>query len=292
MKIFFSNYKLIRKNDQHVQLGSLIKLIDNDGNWGVADICPWPHLGDLKLDDQIYKKGPLYQRAYFLANKDLLARKNHQKLVDDTAIENNFLVTDYKNLVLENETLKIKANDQIDLLLAYLNKTNQSVIRLDFNSKLTPDQFSKLVLLLPKNIEYIEDPTTWNSVLWKTWNQQIPLAFDFVDADPFSNLDSWTYLIIKPSRQDAEQLINKCLQHKKSFTLTSAMDHPVGFAHGLHYAQKYAQNISGFSTLDLYEDNEFNSYFQSEKNKVSMKNNSDFGIGMTAALEKLTWTSA
>ena len=113
-----------------------------------------------------------------------------------------------------------------------------------------------------------------------------------MDADPFVDLDAWTYLIIKPSRQDADLLINTCLQHKKSFTLTSAMDHPVGFTHGLHYAQKYAQNISGFSTLDLYEENEFNFYFVNEKNKVCMKNSSDFGIGMTTALEKLDWISA
>ncbi len=293
MKTLFSKYQLVRKSDQISQLGALIKLIDNENNWGVADICPWPHLGDLDLVSEISKKGPLYQRAEILAHKDLQARKSRQKLISETAIQNNILITDYQRTEatenLENETVKIKADHQFELLLPLLNKLNSSTLRLDFNSKLRAEQFSKLIPMLPKNIEYIEDPCVWDLSLWKNWNQYVPLAVDFATDDPFLHLDAWTYLIIKPSRQDADVLIQKCLQHKKFFTLTSAMDHPVGFAHGFHYAQRYAQNLSGFSTLDLYEENEFSHYFTSEKNKVSPNVNADYGIGMSAALNKLHW---
>lgn len=293
MKTLFSRYELVRKSDQKSQLGALIKLVDRENNWGVADICPWPHLGDLDLASEISKKGPLYQRAEILAYKDLQARKSGQKLIDETAVQNNVLITNYKKTEftknLENETLKIKADSQFELLLPFLNKMISSTLRLDFNSGLSADQFSKLMPMLPKNIEYIEDPCVWDLNLWKNWNRLVPLAIDFATDDPFLYLESWTYLIIKPSRQDADELIQKCMQHKKFFTLTSAMDHPVGFVHGFHYAQRYAQNLSGFATVDLYEENEFSPYFKSEKNKVSVNVNAEYGIGMSAALDKLLW---
>ncbi len=289
MKTLFSKYQLRRKSDQYLQSGALLKIIDADKNWGVSDICPWPHLGDLNLEQQISKKGPLYRRAEVLAHIDLQARKSRQKLIDETVVENNFLVTDLNKNSFEKGTLKIKADSQFELLLNFLNDHQAPKMRIDFNCRLNSQQFSELIPQLPKNIEYIEDPTLWNYQNWKIWNQRVPLAVDFADVPPFDYLDAWSHLIIKPSRQDADFLIKMCQQHKKNFTLTSAMDHPVGVAHGLRYAQKHAQNLSGFSTLDLYEENEFNAYFICDKNKLSFKKNNDFGIGMTAALEQLKW---
>lgn len=295
MKTLFSKYQLVRKSDRKAQLGSLIKLIDEENNWGVADICPWPHLGDQDLTAEISKKGPLHQRAEFLAHKDLQARKNSQRLIDDTSVQNNMLITNYKKTEvfdnLNHQTVKIKADDQFEVLLPFLKRLNLSTLRLDFNSGLNAEQFSKLIPMLPKNIEYIEDPCAWDNSLWRSWNRQVPLAVDFTNADPFLHLDTWTYLIIKPSRQDADELMRKCRQHKKLYTLTSAMDHPVGFAHGFHYAQKYAHNLSGFSTVDLYEENEFSHFFSLEKNNVSMNLNAEFGIGMSAVLNKLKWVA-
>ena len=157
------------------------------------------------------------------------------------------------------------------------------------NRKLSHSQFSELILQLPKNVEYVEDPTLWSEELWSQWNQTIPLAFDFADADPFMFPNAWSYLIIKPSRQDADSLVKACIALNKKFTLTSAMDHPVGFSHGMHYAQKYQSGCSGFSTLDMYEKTDFNSYFQVTSNKVRRTAASGFGIGMTATLNAQEW---
>src|SRR5207244_902270 len=100
-----------------------------------------------------------------------------------------------------------------------------------------------------------------------------------------------SYLIIKPSRQSAKNLMQKCQQMKKKFTLTSAMDHPVGLAHGLRYAQKYAIGLSGFLTLDLYKETDFSPYFKTENNRINFSQIAldDFGIGMTSALNNLSW---
>lgn len=292
MKTFLSRYQLIRKRDQSVQHGSLLKLVDIAGQWGVSDICPWPHLGDLQLDLEILKQGPLYQRAYDLALMDFKARKDQKKLISNKPVKINVLVTDFNNIPDPAVVLKIKADHRTDALLDYLGKMNDQQIRLDFNSSLSFEKFEKLILSLPKRIEYVEDPTPWDNNLWQQWNQKIPLAVDFATDSPFEFVTAWTYLIIKPSRQDADTLIQKCLALNKKFTLTSAMDHPVGFAHGLRYAQEYSDNVSGFSTLDLYEKTDFHSYFETASTTIMMKPSDDFGIGMTAALKNLNWTEA
>ena len=233
MKIFFSRYQLLRKRDGSVQYGSLLKLVDDNGHWGVSDICPWPHLGDSTLDFEIANKGPLYQRACVLANLDLQARKNQQRLISSKPVKINTLVIDYSDTPDQAEVLKIKSDQNTEGLLNCLSKLTNGQIRLDFNSLLSAEEFFGLIPSLPNCIEYVEDPTKWDPKLWSSWNQEIPLAVDFATANPFEFLSAWTYLIIKPSRQDADLLIQKCISLNKKFTLTSSMDHPVGFAHGL-----------------------------------------------------------
>ncbi len=292
MKIFFSRYQLLRKRDRSVQHGSLLKLVDADDHWGVSDICPWPHLGDLTLDLEITAKGPLYQRAHVLATVDLQARKNQQRLISSKPVNVNTLVMDFSKTHDSAAVLKIKGDQNTEGLLNYLSKLMNQQIRLDFNLSLSAEKFVSLIPSLPKSIEYVEDPTTWDPILWDLWNQRIPLAVDFATTNPFEFLSAWTYLIIKPSRQDADSLIQKCISLNKNFTLTSSMDHPVGFAHGLRYAQDYSDQVSGFSTLNLYEKTEFHRYFDFVGSTVCIKQTADFGIGMTAALNKLNWIQA
>ena len=158
-------------------------------------------------------------------------------------------------------------------------------MRIDFNSILTLEEFEALLSLLSaeakSKIEYIEDPTRFN-IKWKNWNNIIPLAFDFQQTEYNPNFAK--YLIVKPSRQ-------RLMSGLINFTLTSAMDHPIGVAHGLRMAQNFAQNDSGFLTLDLFEKTDFNKYFEqngSYLNFSSMALN-DFGIGMSDELNKLKW---
>ena len=290
MKIFFSRYQLLRKRDHSMQHGSLLKLVDDDGQWGVSDICPWPHLGDLTLDLEIAGKGPLYQRACVLATLDLEARKNQHRLISNKPVNVNTLVIDFSETPEPTAVLKIKGDQNTEGLLHSLSKLTNRQIRLDFNSLLSAEKFVSLIPSLPKSIEYVEDPTKWDPKLWGLWNHKIPLAVDFATANPFEFLSAWTVLIIKPSRQDADLLIQKCISLNKKFTLTSSMDHPVGFAHGLRYAQNYSDHVSGFSTLNLYEKTEFHQYFDLVGGTVIMKQAADFGIGMTAALNNLNWT--
>jgi len=286
--IFYSRYQLVRQDGSGTHFGCLLKIEDANKNWGVADISPLPHLGDLSVDEEIRQKGPLFRQALRLAQRDLEARKNSICLIDSRPVAINTLMTDYKTIAKKG-TIKVKGDQHFPQLISYLQKMPELKIRLDFNSRLSPQAFNTLIEQLPKNIEYIEDPTIWNSKDWIEWNKQVPMAVDFSTENPFQHLNAWTYLIIKPSRQNADDLIAQCRQYQKKFTLTSAMEHPVGFAHGLHYAQNYSENVTGFSTLELYEKLKFNECFVVEENQISMKP-SGYGIGMTELLQDISWT--
>lgn len=307
MMILFSKYQLEKKNTLNskdvvsFQSGALMKLIDDEQNWGVSDLCPWPNLGDSTLEEEVFLKGPLYQRSYELANEDLKARKNRRSLLADKLVENNWIITDFKSHDFTKAiagTVKVKGSTDLDDLHLFLERLARYdvKIRLDFNSCLSNGEFSYFLNSLPSaviaKIEYIEDPTLWSYANWTVWNQKVPLAVDFVGIDPFKFEDGWSVLIIKPTRQSTKNLISKCHQLKKKFTLTSAMDHPVGVAHGLRFAQNHAENISGFLTLDLYQKTDFSRYFKIENNKAGFSEFtlSDYGIGMTSTLNTLNWS--
>lgn len=297
MKLAYSPYSLRKKQKLNAldsgaeQSGALIKVIEGDF-WGVADLCPKPELDDAALDLEIKNKGILFLRAVELAIEDMLARKNQKSLLQNKFVKNNFLCGPVADLNLENplyfnNTVKIKVDSDIMSLSQKLNNVHEDVkVRLDFNSSLNERQFELFLSFLNEKakaaIEYIEDPTVICDQ-WRDWNRIIPLAFDFQKAEYQSNLAK--YRIIKPSRQRVGENIN-------FITLTSAMDHPVGVAHGLRVAQGVAVNDSGFLTLDLFEDIGFNRYFEQKNNYLNFSTQAlnDFGIGMTEQLNKLDWT--
>ena len=274
------------------QRGVLVKVIE--GNfWGVADLCPKPELGDADYETEIKNRGHLYKRAIELALEDFEARRNKLSLLADKPVRNNFLVTDYQTVDIfrrnfSGQTVKIKGDRDVASLTRILNALDLEMkIRLDFNSSLTSAEFESFLSLISaetKNkIEYIEDPTPI-SVQWKHWNMIIPLAFDFQPGE--YNPELAQFQIVKPSRQN---LPAGGFSH---VTLTSAMDHPVGVAHGLRSAQKFATGDSGFLTLDLYE-SAFSKYFVQHENFLNFSDvaRHDTGIGMSDELEKLTWNA-
>lgn len=296
IKILYSPYRLIKKvklnsvDQLEFQKGALIKVI-NENAWGVADICPKTELGDSEIDIEIKENGRLRERALELAHEDLVARKNKKSLLFDKFLRNNYLITDFKNIDLNqdkylNQTLKIKCDRDIQSLSRFLNNIKIDLhLRLDFNSCLSDDLFDSFLNLLSretlKKIEYIEDPTLIN-LNWIRWNKKISLAFDFQNHDYDKNFAK--FRIIKPSREKLPNNIENAI-------LTSAMEHPVGLAHGLRLAQQATPATFGFLTLNLYEDVGFNKYFLQKENLLNFSEQAleDSGIGMTAELNKLKW---
>jgi hypothetical protein len=296
MQLAYSPYSLIKKSKLNakdtglIQNGALIKVIE-DGAWGVADLCPKPELGDLSLETQIKEKDFLFLRALELAREDLLARKNQKSLLQNKFVKNNYLITNYRTEELNkadyfNNTIKIKADADTLSLALKLNTLHEDIrVRLDFNSCLSADQFELFLSFLNEKalatIEYIEDPNPM-SEQWKNWNNKVALAFDFQRAK--YNSEFAKYQIIKPSRE-------RLSSNSENVVLTSAMDHPVGVAHGLRLAQSHAKKDSGFLTLSVFEDIGFNQYFEQKNNYLNFSDFAlnDFGIGMTEELNKLNW---
>lgn len=286
MKLYFSRYLLAGKSPQPDQAGALLK-IEEDGFFGVADICPKIQFGDLGLREEIKTRGLLYRRALELATEDLQARKNGLSLLQDRAIANNVLITNYNWSDLKAElTYKIKADHNFSVLLDVLQRV--PFARIDFNASLNADQFDDFLKMLTpelvKKIEYIEDPTELNAN-WKRWNLIVPLAFDLQKNKTYDPALAG-FRIIKPSRQSVPA-------ETKNVIFTSAMDHPVGVAHGLRIAQKLATKVSGFLTLNLFKETEFNKHFIQSGHLLNFSAAAlnETGIGMQAELAELDWTA-
>jgi hypothetical protein len=289
MEVFLSPYELKKNGSDGVQRGTLIKVSEN-GNWGVADLCPHRLLGDCPWEEEVRQEGPLYLRAMNLATEDFKARKSAVSLLSDKKVLNNFLVTDFQSVDLnekrfENQTVKIKGDGRVALLAEALNRVQGNLkIRIDFNSKLSPAEFDIFISLLSagviSRIEYIEDPAPV-SAKWVEWNKKIPLASDWQKTgDP----SMAKFRIVKPAREDVPG-------GSGLFTFTSSMDHPVGVAHGLRVAQKFATNASGFLTLNIFETTPFHKYFVTDGpwlgfSELALR---DSGIGMSEELQKLNW---
>lgn len=296
MEITFSPYELQRTDKPLTQRGVLVRVTEGE-HWGVADLCPRLELEDVDYATEIRREGFLYKRALELAREDLAARRENRSLLFDDPVPNNILVTKYAEFnfndsALQGQTLKVKGDENIELLAQILNQVVNDVrIRLDFNSCLNEWTFQKfldsLVIRTLEKIEYIEDPAPFSQA-WMRWNKKIPLAFDFQDGEYMSEFAR--HRIIKPVR---EALPAGLMQN---YTLTSAMDHPVGLAHGLRIAQQdqkrlARQNICGFLTLDLYKDIGFYKYFIQENHFLNFSPLSlrQTGLGMTEALRLLPW---
>lgn len=268
------------------QRGALIKIQDEQGHEGFSDLCPWPSLGDQTLEEELASQGPLFLRALDLACVDLEARKNKVHLVSSTPIKNNLLINDFRDLKgdfdFSNVTVKIKGNEHIYDFAKFLVENTERFykIRMDFNFCISEFLFSEFMHLLSeeilKKIEYIEDPFFFHHNQWSFWNAKVPLALDWSHGED----QEWPRRIWKPSRE---------IKPKASqFSLTSAMEHPVGLVHGLHYAQKYPEKTHGFLTLSQFTETEFQSYFSVNNDELTYQSDG-YGIGFSTLFAKINW---
>jgi hypothetical protein len=306
MEIKYSPYKLLKKTKLNAtdasidaapfREGALIKVVEGN-NWGVADLCPWPSLGDLSWKEEMKEEGNLFQRAVSLAKDDLKARKESRSLLHNKFIPNNYVVTDYKSFNFADpkyvgKTLKIKGDRSVDQLAKVINEIPAGIkIRLDFNNILDAAKFDKFLVLAAgslSKIEYIEDPIPYDFDLWFPWNQSVPLAIDFQVKT--ADKSAYEFRITKPTRQRFFKLFG-IFSSSQKMTITSAIEHPVGLGHALRIAQEVAQSESGLLTLDLYEKTAFHKYFTQKENELNFSELAlnDVGIGMTEELNKLVW---
>jgi O-succinylbenzoate synthase len=196
--------------------GALIRLTDQDGHWGVADLHPWPEWDGFSLEDHLslFKDlsslSGLASRSFSRAHVDLSFRKKNSSfwvefprpLVGELKIrvKNNFLIVESISKIPQFELegmlsqaqengfdiIKIKLGaflkSEKDVLFELMNRFPHFLWRLDFNSSLSFQQaiefFKNWTRDQVRAVEYVEDPCAFDLSDWIELNKLMPLAFD------------------------------------------------------------------------------------------------------------------
>src|SRR5262249_10983506 len=171
-RLWYYRYELVPMRSLNSQStgtprkGALLRLEDSEGRIGYADCHPWPELGDLVLDEQLNalaqdRLTPLLQRSLEFACQDAFARNQGSNLLSGLAIPpSHFLALDVAEL---NESMlqalseqgfrliKIKVGRNLALETSSLSNLSAALdrfqlkLRLDFNNRLTADEFGEFL---------------------------------------------------------------------------------------------------------------------------------------------------
>ena len=294
--------------------GMLLKIQKNK-SVGYSDVHPWPELGDLPLEEHLValiQKNPTFLTRVSLsqAQRDAEARsKNKSLLLLEPLLKNNFVASEIDELTdlklerlkkLKFQVIKLKAGVDLEKELFFSKKilgTGNFGLRLDFNSVLEWADFQKFFEAIPtKYIEYAEDPLPYSVEVWTEARKFLPVALDF-EAKKLSwekhRPPTADILIVKPLRMNME-VITACIEAWPiDFTVTSAMDHPLGMLQAYTWAQELAlrfpdqHRAPGCLTLDSYEPNAYQDEVLVEGPLIKSINGR--GSGFKKLLEGESW---
>jgi o-succinylbenzoate synthase len=309
--------------------GALLRLRFKDGATGFADLCPFPQFGDRELSDELQtlkhllggqERPPsrLLQQSLLCARWDADARAKGLRLTDGPRIKNHLLIRSLldldvpallKTVSQEFRTLKIKLGQELELetamLMSLLERLPPDIrVRLDFNSRLTPDRFLRwtdhlhrgIESTLALNIEWIEDPVPYDPVVWRALKEKTPwaLAVDFgLEAHDFE-LGGAAVLVLKPAIQNVDQVLDKTKHAGLDYSVTHYMD----FAFGQMYAYARAQSlwrelgprlrVCGLQDRDIHVRSEFQGLIQNQGDEIIPP--PGLGLGFDQALDDETWS--
>ena len=310
---------------QEKRNGTLLRIQDSEGHYGYADLHQWP----LNFESEQSRL------SLQTAETDLYFRKKKQSVWNEFSnasienlnigIKNNYLLVNFASesdsgfVEIKNElaqaielgfkVVKVKAGKNLDFELSRLQKLIGDFPslqwRLDFNSALTYKDarsfFSKLNAAEISKIEYVEDPTSYNSSEWMELNKIIPLAFDQptgVNGSVVSlATDSFRHLVLKPALQNTDSLVEWALENNKKLTVTSFMDHPLGQANAFYKALQIKSklgikagellNVCGLRTQFLFTKTEFSNEIENSKPQLLFPKG--IGFGFDQQLRNLKW---
>ena len=246
--------------------GALLRVGD-----GFADIHPWPELGDAPLDEQLARLArgettPLTACSLSFALIDAAARHAGRSLFDGLTIPPSHWPGDDPPAGFD--TVKLKSIDRIP---------PEVRLRVDFNGRLTPEQFVYMAEALPRErVDFVEDPCPYDAATWSALRQTtgLRLALDRGVAE-----EGVDVLVVKPAVQEIPRT-------SKEVVITSSMDHPVGQFFAAHAATKFP-GTHGLFTHVLYEPDEFIDAVRADGARLLPPRGT--GIGFDDLLEKLPW---
>lgn len=319
MKVAFSQYSLFPPQDvqKKPRLGALLRVSFNDGSFGYADCHPWEELGDLPLDQQLKllsegQETSLTKQSVRFAQVDANARatkshlfqgvkfpKNHYHIPDSSLIDDQLLRRlSYSGITL----LKIKMGTDLQKDCQFLQmfsaslRAHQLKCRLDFNCKLSEDQFLNLLNQCREVfdvIDFFEDPFVYQPQRWEEICESYPikLACDKDSLKALAYPDSCDYLVVKPAIQDVGPFL---IKDPRALVLTSYLDHPIGQLSALYTAAKLLGNPTinlstcGFLSHHAYVPTSFTQCFK-EDNARLVPSLAGYGWGYDEILNALEW---
>lgn len=323
MNFFFHSYFLQPVNALNAvslkskRSGALLKIEQDNGSIGYADLHPWPELGDLALDEQLkfLAQGQftdLTLQSIWLAQRDAEMRDRQENgFTKYPPVKNNFLITEFESLTVDEvnsikdrnfSILKIKVHPGFKDKAGMLNYIAASgfKIRFDFNATATWFSFKEFMNGLSSEvkaaIEYVEDPFPFDFHLWLKASETVSLAVDNqYNQVPWQELTTAPFkaIVIKPAKTNVREAMNLCDKWNLKATVTSYMDHPVGVSHALNIAielkQKYPERMldAGCMTHDLYLPDDFSKLLSSSGAEMNPVEGT--GIGFDRMLKDLTW---
>jgi O-succinylbenzoate synthase len=253
--------------------GALIRV---DG--GVADVHPWPELGDLPLDEQLAQLArgettTLTQSSLEFASIDAAARRDGRNLFDGLTIPPSHWPGADPPPAFDTAKLK-----NIDLI------PDRVRLRIDFNATLTAAEFVRIAATLPRDrIDFIEDPCPYDAAVWRQLRAQtgLRLALDRGANSSPRDADSYDVLIVKPALgaipcTDAEIVV------------TSYMDHPIGqLCAAYSAATARITSTCGLITHVLFENDPFIERMRIDRTRLVPPGGT--GWGFDDLLDTLPW---
>jgi O-succinylbenzoate synthase len=305
-----------------VRQGCLLRFEWESGQFGYADCFPWPQLGDLPLEQQLQclKRDvftPLTRRSFAMAQVDAQARSLGKSLWDENfrekSLKSNALLTSASQLCPEIlfqfstqgfTHIKLKIGRDLEKEIAIIHSCFDLFmqlnlkLRLDLNQSCMTSQLDELMTRLSAMmdcIEYIEDISTYDPLIWKKVQDQwsVKLALDFIPMQQSIEPGTFSYLIIKPAIQDPQEMMALACQMNVPVVITSYLDHPVGqlgaawVAAQLEQADPQRVLTCGLLSHLVYEETAFSRCILTRGPELFGALGT--GVGMDEELAQLNW---
>ena len=273
--------------------GALIRL-----GMGVADVHPWPELGDAPLETQLegLKSGrptELTKASLRFATLDGQARARGVSLFEGLTIPaSHFLLADDSRQVPQGfDTVKVKLGGAAASDSLRLSQLEDLRLRLDFNAQLDCDTVETFLRTLPSDtlarIEFVEDPCPYDGAVWKRLKDATGCRLALDRGVEREGVDVH---IVKPAVQDAFEAIDSIA----FAVVTSYLDHPIGQLGAAWVAARlagqYPSKVStrcGLLTHVLYENDPFIERMRSAGPLLIAP--AGTGIGFDDLIERLPW---
>ncbi|MBA2727617.1 MAG: hypothetical protein H0U49_05530 [Parachlamydiaceae bacterium] len=305
---FNANYGTI---GQRNRAGALLRITFEDGLVGYCDCHPWIELGDLPLSKQLLalyhsSSTPLLNCSLLFARIDAQARQHKRSLFEGLEIPPSHQLVSLSDDIApftadEITFFKIKSGNQpeeeIKTLSSWISDHPQIKLRLDFNEKLSRNEFLYYWKSVPESvkqcIDFIEDPYKYEPDYYTEDQEQLDISFA-VDKSSEKALEfpqSAEVIVHKP----AVDLPPKFSSSNTKLVVTTYLDHPFGqmcaaYAAATLKAQYPSQiHCCGLLSHKCYQGDSFIQSVQSSgPNLIPSKGT---GFGFDELLKEVPWQS-